>query len=568
MANGIIISTQTPEDKTTFPRQGGTAFAINKATDLPIVHMHRDAKARKEELSAYGGISDKSTVYISGHGDTEGDELTGGYINLGENIRNSHDWTLQQYRDLIVSNSSLKRGDSITVVLWACYGGKGGKDSTAAKLANLLKESGINSRIIASTKPLLRFNGSYDSDESPESKLRFRTYYASEIRVFEMSDKGLTKSRVKEPIYIGKNGVGNVNLLNTKHYPTHLVLDYLTDKSLYKSDYSKEKGVRPYLNENVDFILRPSNSNKSSNVFTASFFLSDDDILNTRFRIDDSGTLEVQHVDKTWGVLPRNEAMIETAIGRHVNYRRQIANHQLSQNLIIEPLFDDGEAKTLIQKTEKNLLLYSSLNSDENYFHFNGLIQKGLVFEKIDFKMDKKGQIEYCIEGDKTWNILPASAEKITLEIIEKHIDKLSNKECTVEIIKEKEPQPTKKQQTIDSFNTILDDYMHNRQRVVNSKGSIKQYVFGFFTFFQYSYTDKMNAVAAIRKAISNEQAIDSQHIGALKNGKLAKSVNDFLKQNDTSALLGENVETIDGLIAHVNQNSQPTMQQVNPLFV
>lgn len=64
--NGIIISTQSPQDFGNFPRPGGTAWGLNLITGLPRVKMHRNGQATQEEYSLFQNIDNDGRNYHYG----------------------------------------------------------------------------------------------------------------------------------------------------------------------------------------------------------------------------------------------------------------------------------------------------------------------------------------------------------------------------------------------------------------------------------------------------------------------------------------------------------------------
>ena len=203
--NGIIISTQTPVKGESYPRQGGTAHAIQQITGCPVVHMHRNSQPNPNEKFYYSNIRNGATVYITGHGGKRSDVVVGGYfctaLNESTPAIKKTAWELEKYVDLIVNNSGLNKGDHITLVLWACHGGVGNEKSMAAKLAQLFLEKNIHTTIIASEDELERFDG-FRTDE--KDQLRFRSINDSKVRVFKGNADGVTEYRVAndQPVYI------------------------------------------------------------------------------------------------------------------------------------------------------------------------------------------------------------------------------------------------------------------------------------------------------------------------------------------------------------------------------
>lgn len=208
---GLIISTQSPaeDSNTQFPRPGGTAFAIQKITKHPCIKMHRDAKARPLEASLFSKLKHNSIIFITGHGNSASDFLGGVYTRLGaeDDEKNQYlQWSIEDYANLIIENSSLKENDLVTIVLWVCYAGNKGVDSTAVQLGRILRDEGLHVRIIASIAPLSRFDGTYEDDEAESSRLRFRTHQES-IRIFDCSDAGIIEYKNKNKLYFTDQGI-------------------------------------------------------------------------------------------------------------------------------------------------------------------------------------------------------------------------------------------------------------------------------------------------------------------------------------------------------------------------
>lgn len=84
-----------------------------------------------------------------------------------------------------------------------------------------------------------------------------------------------------------------------------------------------------------------------------------------------------------------------------------------------------------------------------------------------------------------------------------------------------------------------------------------------FFKCFQYSFDQKEAAVYAFRDAIMNKNAKDlHMHLGALRNGKLGRTIRAFVKNGYADELLGTNdkIHTVGDFITALEQQYNPTL--------
>ncbi|MDX1837514.1 hypothetical protein DIZ81_06220 [Legionella taurinensis] len=309
----LIISSQTPQRKEAFPQEGGTALALHTITGLPVIKMHKDSQARAHEKPVFERIGNGSTVYITGHGSLGSDGLSGLYINPHTNAKQK--WSLENFRDLILANSQLQENDSLTIVLWACESGGGGVDSVAAKLALLFQEKGINTRIIASTVEMLRFDGkpepheilttegasAFNPDDHyiPQGRLRFRTAKPDTVRVFDCNKEGLFESKNKGPVYFTAQGMTGIQATETAKLLSKAILEIqcspyfrkdLTDRTkadkAVKDLFEKDKSTSP-------FVLRPASRHMPGYFsFVLTYFDKEKKhISNILYRIDQKGNL-------------------------------------------------------------------------------------------------------------------------------------------------------------------------------------------------------------------------------------------------------------------------------------
>ncbi|WP_347252156.1 hypothetical protein [Legionella sp.] len=327
MLTAIIISTQTPNPGLTFPQEGGTAYALQHFTGFDAIGMHLDGKAREEEKIKLAKLKNNGIVFITGHGNTEAETLAGAYRSPALPIPQETQWNLKTYRDLILDNSSLKRGDSLTIVLWSCNSGDHGSASSAAQLAKLFQEKGINTRIIASTKQLDRFNGLVYEDEVKMKGLRYRTA-PSDIRLFECVNTDEVKEfKFESLIYFTPKGIKTVPSLKAQ----------ICDSSQYVQ-FCDSKSVGSLLSKSSSpFILRPSAQRiKESDcfIFSASF-LVDNDVYHTRYRI--TGFEELEYWKSgVWEPLEIRENVFHT-LAAHIEYAKAVVEKTNSDNIKISP---------------------------------------------------------------------------------------------------------------------------------------------------------------------------------------------------------------------------------------
>ncbi|WP_052673628.1 hypothetical protein [Legionella hackeliae] len=337
MSSGIIISTQSPlPNPQSFPCTGGTAYALNKATNLPIFKMHRNAQVHNEiERAQFGAIANNSIIYITGHGDETADSLGGQYL-AANSIRAQHiNWKIESYADLICSNANLKEGDHITIVLWACFGGAGSEESTAAQLGRHLKARNINSTIISSTAPLERFDGKYSRVEKEGDCLKFRTPTRA-IRVFKFSEKpGFEEWHTNQDIYFDEKGC-TLSLLTkedaVKEAQTSRDLLHDVDRALknspyYRDSFGRDKTPEDYLREHGEtFLLRKSNTPYPGYfTFSVTYKGSDNKYYNTRYVIDGKGN--VFGVDaKTLELIPKSIEQGENWLSSITKYYQNITH--------------------------------------------------------------------------------------------------------------------------------------------------------------------------------------------------------------------------------------------------
>lgn len=305
MLTGIVLSSQSPETTTTFPRRGGTAAGINHVTGFPIIKMHRDAKSRPDELEHFNKIKEGSLVLITGHSDTALDHLTGDYVPpLSTSVQPmSTDWTYKQFRDLILDNGNLKPGDTITIVLWACNAGEGSLGSGAALLGRLFREKQINTRIIGSVASTMRFDGHYSQTSEGNPAMKFVTENgSSDIRIFDFTEEEILEWKNKGPLYVTNKGIEGYNLYDQNRLESlenkkvNKVLEEIFNDVHYKKNIKNQEDLEQQLSRpKMDFILRWSSANdagtKSECKFFTATYKASDGIHNLRYGINLDGEL-------------------------------------------------------------------------------------------------------------------------------------------------------------------------------------------------------------------------------------------------------------------------------------
>lgn len=81
---------------------------------------------------------------------------------------------------------------------------------------------------------------------------------------------------------------------------------------------------------------------------------------------------------------------------------------------------------------------------------------------------------------------------------------------------------------------------------MTDSSGTTKEYFHGsFFSNFQKSYTQKREAVSALKNALKGEDVDLSEHLSTLRNGTLGKELREFIKSGMGNTIVGKKVNTV-----------------------
>jgi hypothetical protein len=113
-------------------------------------------------------------------------------------------------------------------------------------------------------------------------------------------------------------------------------------------------------------------------------------------------------------------------------------------------------------------------------------------------------------------------------------------------------------------INCLLDSYLKERTAVVDSSGRTKEYFHGsFFAVFQKSFTQKRDAVTALKSALSGDNVDLSEHLSTLRNGSLGKELRAFVKSGMANALAGKEVTTVSDFVRAL-QDKNSNQQQLS----
>lgn len=90
-------------------------------------------------------------------------------------------------------------------------------------------------------------------------------------------------------------------------------------------------------------------------------------------------------------------------------------------------------------------------------------------------------------------------------------------------------------------LNAILDSYLEKRENVRDDNGQTKQYFcFNFFSCFHktFSFTEKKNAIIALKSVINGEGVDLTDHLPALENGTLGKALQRFIQSTHAEKIV------------------------------
>ena len=117
----------------------------------------------------------------------------------------------------------------------------------------------------------------------------------------------------------------------------------------------------------------------------------------------------------------------------------------------------------------------------------------------------------------------------------------------------------------------LLDSYLERRAAVTekgraavtDSSAKTKEYFYGsFFSVFQKSFTQKKEAVTALKSALSGDSVDLSKHLSTLRNGNLGKELRAFIKSGMGYALVGKEVNSVSDFVQALQEK---TFHKVQP---
>jgi hypothetical protein len=110
-----------------------------------------------------------------------------------------------------------------------------------------------------------------------------------------------------------------------------------------------------------------------------------------------------------------------------------------------------------------------------------------------------------------------------------------------------------------DALIALLDSYLKEREAIKDASGTkTKEYFYGsFFSAFQKSFTQKKEAVLALKSALNGDPVDLKPHLSVLRNGRLGKELRAFIKKRRADALCADKeVQTIRAFVAALQENS------------
>jgi hypothetical protein len=123
-----------------------------------------------------------------------------------------------------------------------------------------------------------------------------------------------------------------------------------------------------------------------------------------------------------------------------------------------------------------------------------------------------------------------------------------------------KRSKPSSQQALIEK----LDTYLNSRSKIVGSSKTTVEYLYGrLFSCFQKSFTQKSEAVNALKDALNGEVVDLKSHVSTLRNGHLGCELRAFIKAGKANEIVGKQVNTVREFIAALdNKIHQPTLKQ------
>lgn len=106
-------------------------------------------------------------------------------------------------------------------------------------------------------------------------------------------------------------------------------------------------------------------------------------------------------------------------------------------------------------------------------------------------------------------------------------------------------------------INYLLESYFEERVAVTDSSGRTKEYFYGsFFSVFQKSFTQKREAVQALKSALQGKNVDLTDHLSTLRNGNLGKELRAFVKSGMGNTLVGKEVTTVSDFVQALQEKN------------
>jgi hypothetical protein len=97
----------------------------------------------------------------------------------------------------------------------------------------------------------------------------------------------------------------------------------------------------------------------------------------------------------------------------------------------------------------------------------------------------------------------------------------------------------------------LLGDYLKDRTKKVDDNGETKLYLYSYIPeFFQKSFVEKQEAVAALTQALNGKPVDLASHLSTLRNGNLGNKLRAFVKQGRANFIVGCEVDTVSDFVA------------------
>ncbi|WP_419420357.1 hypothetical protein ACNVED_03390 [Legionella sp. D16C41] len=111
------------------------------------------------------------------------------------------------------------------------------------------------------------------------------------------------------------------------------------------------------------------------------------------------------------------------------------------------------------------------------------------------------------------------------------------------------------------SILTVLDNYLDRRSKVVHTDTKQTKEHYGyFFNSFKKTYSQKKDAVTALKKALNREPGVDLlSHLAVLRNGDLGENLRAFVKAGHADNIVGKQVNTVSDFIKELSKLSPAT---------